>query len=142
MSTPKKDSAKAPAKAKPAAKPAAKKAPAAKEKAVKPAKAEEKVAPAAKKATKPAPKAEKKPAVKPVEPAVEMEAPQEEPAPKGPDMFEVMMGLAPAPEEAPVRDFTLWRTVPISKQEICRVLKATALINLPLTLTVGTVLPQ
>ena len=90
MSTPKKDSAKAPAKAKPAAR----KTPAAKEKSAKKAEVETKAVPAAKKTTKAAaPKAVKKPAAK-VEPEVEVAAPV---AAYEPDDFDIMMGLAPAP---------------------------------------------
>ena len=159
MSTPKKDSAKAPAKAKPAAKSTAKKAPATKapavkEKSAKPAKVEEKASPAARNTTKSAaapkaekkpaatpktekkpaakptatPKAEKKPAAKPAaapkaekkpvakpaaapkaekkpaaKPAAEEKPVEKESAPAAakPDMFEVMMGLAPEPASAP-----------------------------------------
>ena len=106
MSTPKKESAKTPAKsaAKPAAKKPASKKPAADKaeekvtKATKPAQTAAKPAPAAKKAAaKPEPKkaAPKKPAVKPVE---------EVPAVKEPDDFDIMMGLAPAPVVQPVEE--------------------------------------
>ncbi len=80
--------------AKPAAAPKAEKKPAAKAAAA--PKVEKK--PAAKPAA--APKAEKKPAAKAVEPVVE--AAKEEAAPAKPDMFDVMMGLAPEPVAEPV----------------------------------------
>ena len=98
MSTPKKDSAKAPAKSATKKSAPAKKPAAAKEKAVKPEAAEEKKTKVAK---APAPKAEKKPAKK-AAPKVEKKEPAPEPvaALNEPDDFDIMMGLAPTPEEA------------------------------------------